>query len=66
MISRPPPLLYADSESSSDALYFGRISVPDPFIAFGLRGRRHAVVSALEFARVKGNSKFDVVHPLEP
>lgn len=61
----PPPLLYADTESSSDALYFGRIVVPDPFIAFGLRGKKHAVVSALEFGRVKKTSDFDVVLPLE-
>ncbi|HVW21182.1 MAG TPA: M24 family metallopeptidase [Opitutaceae bacterium] len=61
----PPPLLYADTERSADALYFGRIGVPDPFLAFGLRGRKHAVVSALEFARVRRDSDFDVVHPLE-
>jgi Xaa-Pro aminopeptidase len=59
------PLLYADTERSSDALYFGRVAVPDPFIAFGAHGRRHAVVSALEFARVKRESAFDVVLPLE-
>jgi hypothetical protein len=34
-----PPLLYADTERSADALYFGRVGVPDPFIAFGLRGK---------------------------
>ncbi len=41
------------------------MSVPDPFIAFGLRGRKFAVVSALEFARVRRTSDFDVVLPLE-
>ncbi|HEX3729052.1 MAG TPA: Xaa-Pro peptidase family protein [Opitutaceae bacterium] len=60
-----PPLLYADTERSADALYFGRIGIPDPFLAFGLRGRKHAVVSALEFSRVRRDSEFDVVHPLE-
>lgn len=60
-----PPLLYADTERSADALYFGRVGVPDPFIAFGLRGKKHAVVSALEFGRVKKTSDFDVVLPLE-
>ncbi len=59
------PLLYADTERSADALYFGRVSVPDAFVAFGLRGKKHAVVSALEFARVKKTSDFDVVLPLE-
>ncbi|MES2693541.1 MAG: Xaa-Pro peptidase family protein [Verrucomicrobiota bacterium] len=61
----PPPLLYADTERSPDALYFGRVSVPDAFIAFGLRGKKYAVVSALEFGRVKRTSDFDVVLPLE-
>lgn len=59
------PLLYADSERSADALYFGRVNVPDPFIAFGLRGKKCAVVGALEFGRVRKTSDFDVVLPLE-
>ena len=63
--SLPPPLLYADTERSPDALYFGRVGVPDPFISFGLRGKKYAVVSALEFGRVKKTSDFDVVLPLE-
>jgi Xaa-Pro aminopeptidase len=61
----PPPLLYADSDQNADALYFGRVKVPDPFIAFGLRGKKYAVVSALEFGRVRKTSDFDVVLPLE-
>ena len=61
----PPPLLYADTQRSPDALYFGRVSVPDAFVAFGLRGKKYAVVSALEFGRVKKASDFDVVLPLE-
>ncbi len=61
----PPPLLYADTERSADALYFGRVSVPDAFVAFGLRGKKFAIVSALEFGRVKKTSDFDVVLPLE-
>ncbi len=60
-----PPLLYADTSRSPDALYFGRVDVPDPFIAFGLRRRKFAVVGALEFGRVKRTSDFDVVLPLE-
>lgn len=63
--SLPPPLLYADSERNADPLYFGRVSVPDPFIAFGCRGKKYAVVNALEFGRVKKTSGFDVVLPLE-
>ncbi len=61
----PPPLLYADTERSADVLYFGRVNVPDAFIAFALRGKKYAIVSALEFARVKKTSDFDVVLPLE-
>ena len=61
----PPPLLYADTERSADALYFGRVAVPDPFVAFGLRGKKYAVVGALEFGRVRRTSQFDVVLPLE-
>jgi Xaa-Pro aminopeptidase len=59
------PLLFADTERSPDALYFGRVSVPDPFVAFGVRGRKFAIVSALEFGRVQKTSDFDVVLPLE-
>ncbi|HEX2853464.1 MAG TPA: M24 family metallopeptidase, partial [Opitutaceae bacterium] len=61
----PPPLLYAATEHSADALYFGRVDVPDAFVAFGARGKKYAVVSALEFGRVKKKSDFDVVLPLE-
>jgi Xaa-Pro aminopeptidase len=62
----PSPLLYADTERSADPLYFGRVGVPDPFVALGCRGKKYAVVSALEFGRVKRDSAFDVVLPLEP
>jgi Xaa-Pro aminopeptidase len=58
-------LLYADTELSADALYFGRVNVPDAFVAFGRRGKKYAVVSALEFGRVLKDSAFDVVLPLE-
>lgn len=61
----PSPLLYADTEHSPDAAYFGRVNVPDPFIAFGHRGRKYAVVGALEFGRLRKASGFDVVLPLE-
>jgi Xaa-Pro aminopeptidase len=60
-----PPLLYADTERFPDALYFGRVNVPDAFIAFQVRGKKYAVVSALEFGRVRRTSDFDVVLPLE-
>jgi Xaa-Pro aminopeptidase len=62
---KPSPLLYADTDRSPDALYFGKVNVPDAFVAFGLHGKKYAVVGALEFGRVKKTSDFDVVLPLE-
>jgi Xaa-Pro aminopeptidase len=65
--STPPArLLFADSVHNADQLWFGRVHVPDAFISFALGGKKHAVVNALEFARVKRDSDFDVVLPLEP
>ncbi|MEO7412137.1 MAG: M24 family metallopeptidase [Opitutaceae bacterium] len=61
----PSPLLYASTDRSADVLYFGRVEVPDAFVAFGAGGKKYAIVSALEFGRVKRNSDFDVVLPLE-
>ena len=58
-------LLYADSEANADMLYFGEVFVPDPFIAFSCKGKRIAIVSQLEFGRVKSESRFDEVLPLE-
>jgi Xaa-Pro aminopeptidase len=46
-------------------LYYGRVQVHDPFIAFGARGRKITVQSALEFGRVKKTGAFDVVLPRE-
>ena len=64
-VPTPAILLYADSAQNADQLYFGRVNVPDPFISFGLGRKKYAVVSALEFGRVKRDSAFDVVLPLE-
>ena len=61
----PPPLLYADTHRSADMLYFGRVGVHDPFIAFAAKGKKITVQSALEFGRVKRTSDFDAVLPLE-
>jgi Xaa-Pro aminopeptidase len=66
IVVQPPPLLYADSCTNPDQLYFGRVPVPDPFISFRAGRRKVCVVSALEFGRVKRRSGFDVVLPLEP
>lgn len=58
-------LLYSDTTRSADALYFGGVEMHDPFVALGIRGRKIAVVSALEFGRVKRTSDFDRVLALE-
>jgi len=58
-------LLYSDTARSADALYFGRVDVPDAFVAMSAGGRKVAVVSALEFGRVTRTSDFDSVLPLE-
>lgn len=56
-----PPLLYADTRANPDLLYFGRVEVHDPFLAFGARGRKITVQGALEFGRVKRTGAFDTV-----
>jgi Xaa-Pro aminopeptidase len=58
-------LLYSDTARSADVLYFGGVEAPDPFVAFSVRGKKFAVVSALEFGRVRRTSDFDRVLPLE-
>src|ERR1035438_2636407 len=58
-------LLYSDTARSADALHFGGVAMHDPFIALSARGRKYAVVSALEFGRVKRHSDFGTVLPLE-
>ena len=66
-MSKPlPPLLYTDTHTSSDLLYFGRVEVHDPFIAFGARGKKITAQRSLEFGRVKRTSDFDIVLPQEP
>ncbi len=59
-----PPLLYADTATSSDQLYFSRVGVPDPFISFGVGKKRFTVQNALELGRVKKARTFDAVLPL--
>ncbi len=61
----PTILLYADASHNADQLYFGRVHVPDPFLSFAHNGKKYAIVSALEFGRVKRDSAFDVVLSLE-
>jgi Xaa-Pro aminopeptidase len=58
-------LLYSDTARSADALYFGGVEAPDPFVAFSVRGKKYAVASALELGRMKRTGAFDVVLALE-
>ncbi len=58
-------LLYSDTPRSADTLYFGGVEMTDPFLAFSMGGRKFAVVSALEFGRVRRTSDFDKVLALE-
>ena len=60
-----PPLLFADTGTNPDQLYFSGVEVHDPFIAFGQGDRRITVQSALEFGRIKKARTFDEVLPLE-
>lgn len=60
-----PPLLYADTATSADQLYFCRVDVHDPFISFGVGPKRYTVQNALEFGRVKKARTVDQVLPLE-
>ena len=64
-MTQPAILLYADSEHSADMLYLGRIQVPDAFVAFVARGKKYAVLGALELGRARKESAFDKVLPLE-
>ncbi len=59
--SNHSPLLYADTHASPDMLYFGRVEVHDPFIAFGVRDKKITVQSALELGRVRKTGDFDTV-----
>ena len=54
-------LLYGDSQSNADILYFTGIFVPDPFFAFTLGGKNCALVGSLEVGRLRENSKLDRV-----
>jgi len=63
--SRVSPLLYADSERDANQLYFTGISVPDPFLAFGVGRKKFGVFNALEFSRAKKESALDEVLSFE-
>jgi Xaa-Pro aminopeptidase len=64
--SAPALLFYSDTEASRDLFYFGRFECHDPFIAFLYRGRKTAVLNALEYGRGLKESAFDEILALEP
>ncbi len=53
--------LYASSEQSADVFYLSGIFVPDPLLCGIIGGKSFAVVSRLEYSRVKAASKLDEV-----
>ncbi|MEI6465387.1 MAG: hypothetical protein WCQ89_11745 [Verrucomicrobiota bacterium] len=63
--SAPSPLLYTTTDRSSDALYFGRVEMPDALAPFGFGVHKVAVVSASASSRVRRTSNFDVALELE-
>ncbi|MGJ8651773.1 MAG: M24 family metallopeptidase [Opitutaceae bacterium] len=56
--------LYAASEQSADVYYLGGVFVPDPFLSFEVNGKSYAVVSQLEYGRVKASSHYSEVYLL--
>lgn len=58
-------LLFSDSEKNADMLYFGKLFVPDPFLALRIQNRRIAVLNALEIGRAHKESIFNDILPLE-
>lgn len=61
---RTARVIVADSASDANMLYSVGIFVPDPFIYFEIAGKKHIVVSDLEFDRAKANASVDRVLPL--
>src|SRR5947208_16292569 len=49
-------VMVADSEHDANMLYAVGIFVPDPFIYFEIAGKKHIVVSDLEFDRAKAHA----------
>ena len=60
-----PILMYADTRTSSDQLYLGKLGVPDAFISFKKGAKSYAVLSQLEYSRGLKGSAFDTVLSLE-
>lgn len=63
----PAALLFFDStDRSADLYYFGRFQAPDPFVAYRTpKGKKVAVLSALEYSRGLKEGEFDRIVSLE-
>jgi Xaa-Pro aminopeptidase len=61
---RTARVIVADSERDANMLYATGLFVPDPFIYFEIGGKKHIVMSDLEFDRAKKNAAVDRVLPL--
>ena len=57
-------LLYGDTNGNSDMLYFTGLRIPDPFFAFTLKGKKCALINALEIGRARRSKKLDEVFDL--
>ena len=55
-------LMIAASEHDADMLYASGMFVPDPFVAIGIRGVWHGLLSPLEIDRARKQSKLAHVH----
>lgn len=57
--------LYASSDSCADVFYLGGVFVPDPYLSIITDKKSYAVVSRLEYTRVRAKSNYDEVMLLE-
>ena len=61
-MTEPAYLMIAASEHDADMLYASGMFVPDPFVAIGIGGTWHGLLSPLEVDRAKKQSKLAAVH----
>ncbi len=57
-------VLRGSCQTNSDIFYFTGVAVPDPFYAFTLRGKKCALVGALELGRLRNAGRLDEVFDL--
>lgn len=61
-MTEPAYLMIAASEHDADMLYASGMFVPDPFVAIGIGGTWHGLLSPLEVDRARLQSKLACVH----